>query len=136
LPLCLWPLPACQGSVRAVYDHLTVSSPTRRPCGAILTGGTSRSSPGTSRKPAAGWKGKTWCSPSSDTDNPTPASAALEVARERTVPGGAIVFDHFTGTGRFRYTLGERIAGHALLGDPRWLHLHGTGVFYRQQASR
>jgi hypothetical protein len=42
----------------------------------------------------------------------------------------------FTGTDRFRCTLGERIAGHALLGDPRWLHLHGTGVFYRQQAGR
>ncbi len=69
-----------------------------------------------------------------DTDNYTPASAALEIARERTVPGGAIVFDHFTGTDRFRYTLGERIAGRVLLGDPRWLHLHGTGVFYRQAA--
>ena len=43
-----------------------------------------------------------------DTDNYTPAQAAIEVARERTVPGGAIVFDHFTGNGRFRYTLGER----------------------------
>jgi O-methyltransferase len=71
-----------------------------------------------------------------DTDNYTPASAALKVVRERTVPGGAIVFDHFTGTDRFRYTLGERIAGRGLLDDPRWLHLHGTGVFYRQQAAR
>jgi O-methyltransferase len=71
-----------------------------------------------------------------DTDNYTPASAALEVVRERTVPGGAIVFDHFTGTDRFRHTLGERIAGRALLGSPRWFHLHGTGVFYRQQAGR
>jgi O-methyltransferase len=35
-----------------------------------------------------------------DTDNSTPARAALEVVRDRTVPGGAIVFDHFTGTGR------------------------------------
>lgn len=71
-----------------------------------------------------------------DTDNYTPASAAIEIARERTVPGGAIVFDHFTGSGRFRYTLGERIAGRALLGDARWFHLHGTGVFYRQGAGR
>ena len=69
-----------------------------------------------------------------DTDNYTPARAAIEVARERTVPGGAIVFDHFTGTNRFRYTLGERIAGRVLLEDPRWFHLHGTGVFYRQRA--
>jgi O-methyltransferase len=71
-----------------------------------------------------------------DTDNYTPASAALEVVRDRTVPGGAIVFDHFTGTDRFRYTLGERIAAQALLDDPRWFNLHGTGVFYRQQAGR
>ena len=71
-----------------------------------------------------------------DTANYTPASAALKVVREHTVPGGAIVFDHFTGTERFRYTLGERIAGRALLDDPRWLHLHGTGVFYRQQVDR
>ncbi|HVB43890.1 MAG TPA: class I SAM-dependent methyltransferase [Streptosporangiaceae bacterium] len=69
-----------------------------------------------------------------DTDNYTPAAAALEVVREHTVPGGAIVFDHFTGTDRFRYTLGERIAGRVLLDDPRWFHLHGTGVFYRQPA--
>ena len=67
---------------------------------------------------------------------PFPAAAALEVVRERTVAGGAIVFDHFTGTGRFRYTLGERIAGRALLDDPRWFHLHGTGVFYRQETGR
>jgi hypothetical protein len=71
-----------------------------------------------------------------DTDNYTPAKAALEVARERTVPGGAIVFDHFTGASRFRYTLGERIAGRVLLDDPRYFHLHGTGVFYRQGAGR
>lgn len=71
-----------------------------------------------------------------DTDNYTPARAALNIAAERTVPGGAIVFDHVTGTSRFRYTLGERIAAHALLDDPRWFHLHGTGVFYRQGAGR
>jgi hypothetical protein len=45
-----------------------------------------------------------------DTDNYTSATAALEIAADRTVPGGAIVFDHFTGTDRFRYTLGERMA--------------------------
>ena len=71
-----------------------------------------------------------------DTDNYTPAKAAIDVVRERTVPGGAIVFDHFTGTSRFRYTLGERIAGRVLLDDPRYFHLHGTGVFYRQGAVR
>lgn len=70
-----------------------------------------------------------------DTDNYTPAMAAIDVVRERTVPGGAIVFDHFAGTNRFRYTLGERIAGRVLLDDPRWFHLYGTGVFYRQPAA-
>jgi O-methyltransferase len=53
-----------------------------------------------------------------DIDNYTPASAALKVVRERTVPGGAIVFDHFTGTDRFRFTLGEQIAGRGLINDP------------------
>jgi O-methyltransferase len=55
-----------------------------------------------------------------NTDNYTPAKAAIDVVRERTVPGFAIVFDHFSGTGRFRCTF----------------HLHGTGVFYRQGAVR
>lgn len=68
-----------------------------------------------------------------DTDNYSSAKAALEIVREQTVVGGAIVFDHFTGVDRFRYTLGERIAGSVLLGDPRYFHLHGTGVFYRQR---
>lgn len=68
-----------------------------------------------------------------DTDNYTSAVAALDVVQERTVVGGAIVFDHFTGVDRFRYTLGERLAGRRLLDDPRYFHLHGTGVFYRQR---
>ncbi|MGH3829457.1 MAG: TylF/MycF/NovP-related O-methyltransferase [Pseudonocardiaceae bacterium] len=67
-----------------------------------------------------------------DTDNYSSAAAALKMVTERTVAGGAIVFDHFTGVDRFRYTLGERIAGSVLLDDPRYFHLHGTGVFYRQ----
>jgi hypothetical protein len=67
-----------------------------------------------------------------DTDNYSPACAALDVVQERTVVGGAIVFDHFAGVDRFRYTLGERIAGLPLLNDARYFHLHGTGVFYRQ----
>ena len=46
------------------------------------------------------------------------------------------VFDHFTGTDRFRYTLGERMAARVLLDDPRWFCLHGTGVFYRQQVTQ
>lgn len=68
-----------------------------------------------------------------DTDNYTPARAALDVVRERTVIGGSIVFDHFTGVERFRYTLGERIAGKVLLDDSRYFYLHDTGVFYRQR---
>lgn len=67
-----------------------------------------------------------------DTDNYTSAKAAIEIVREKTVVHGAIVFDHFTGTDRFRYTLGEKIAGKALLEDYRFLNLHSTGVFYRQ----
>ena len=68
-----------------------------------------------------------------DTDNYTPARAALDVVRDRTLVGGAIVFDHFTGVDRFRYTLGERMAARVLLGDKRYFHLHGTGVFLRQR---
>jgi hypothetical protein len=68
-----------------------------------------------------------------DTDNYTPAKAALEIVQERTVVGGAIVFDHFTGIDRFRYTLGERMAAFPLLSDSRYLNLHGTGVFHRQR---
>jgi hypothetical protein len=70
-----------------------------------------------------------------DTDNYSSAKAAVEIVRERTVVGGAIVFDHLTGLNRFRYTLGERLAGRVLLGDADYFHLHGTGVFYRQAAS-
>lgn len=68
-----------------------------------------------------------------DTDNYSSAKAALKVVQDRTVVGGAIVFDHFTGRQRFRYTLGERIAGSVLLEDSRYFHLHDTGVFYRQR---
>jgi hypothetical protein len=68
-----------------------------------------------------------------DTDNYTPAAAAVTVAREQTVVGGAVVFDHVTGVDRFRYTLGERLAARPLLSDSRYFHLHGTGVFYRQR---
>lgn len=68
-----------------------------------------------------------------DTDNYSSARAALAAVQERTVVGGAIVFDHFTGSDRFRYTLGERIAGRVLLDDSRYFHLHDTGVFYRQR---
>jgi hypothetical protein len=68
-----------------------------------------------------------------DTDNYSPAHAALAIVREQTVLNGAIIFDHFTGTDRFRYTLGERLAAVSLLDDERYFNLHGTGVFIRQR---
>lgn len=68
-----------------------------------------------------------------DTDNYSPATAALQIVRERTVLNGAIVFDHFTGVDRFRYTLGERLVALPLLDDNRYFNLHGTGVFMRQR---
>lgn len=68
-----------------------------------------------------------------DTDNYSSARAVIDVVSERTLVGGAIVFDHFTGRDRFCYTLGERMAARVLLGDSRYFHLHDTGVFYRQR---
>ena len=68
-----------------------------------------------------------------DTDNYSSASAVLNVIQDRVVVGGAIVFDHFAGRNRFRYTLGERIAAKRLLADERYFNLHDTGVFLRQR---
>lgn len=68
-----------------------------------------------------------------DTDNYSSAAAAIEVVAERTLVGGAIVFDHYTGVDRFRYTLGERMAAQSLLADSRYFNLHSTGVFLRQK---
>ena len=68
-----------------------------------------------------------------DTDNFTSASAVIRVIAERTIVGGAIVFDHWAGHGRYIDTIGERIAAKALASDPRYFNLHGTGVFLRQR---
>lgn len=68
-----------------------------------------------------------------DTDNYSSAKAGLEAVVDHIVPGGAIVFDHFTGLERFRYTLGERMAARPLIDDERYFNLHGTGVFLRQK---
>ena len=68
-----------------------------------------------------------------DTDNYSSAKAAVNVLRDQTVVGGAIVFDHLTGVDRFRYTLGERWAAREMLDDPNYFNLHGTGVFIRQR---
>jgi hypothetical protein len=67
-----------------------------------------------------------------DTDNYSSATAILDIIQDRVVVGGAIVFDHFTGRNRFRYTLGERLAAKRLLDDQRYFNLHDTGVFFRQ----
>jgi hypothetical protein len=66
-----------------------------------------------------------------DTDNYSPAKAALSTIRDNVVPGGAIVFDHFTTSSEYIYTLGERMAGHEFLRESNFLHIHGTGVFVR-----
>src|SRR5690606_7464155 len=44
-----------------------------------------------------------------DTDNFTSAEAVIRVIAERTVVGGAIVFDHWTGLDRHIDTIGERM---------------------------
>jgi hypothetical protein len=68
-----------------------------------------------------------------DTDNFTSAKAAVDIVREQTVRGGAIVFDHWTGVDRHLDTIGERIAAKVVAGDDRYFNLHGTGVFLRMQ---
>lgn len=66
-----------------------------------------------------------------DTDNYTPAAAALSVVAENLVPGGAIVFDHWTTTPEYIYTLGERVAARRVLASRGLLQLYGTGVWIR-----
>jgi hypothetical protein len=68
-----------------------------------------------------------------DTDNFSSTSAILDVVLDRVVVGGSLIFDHFTGVDRFRYTLGERMAASRLLDDTRFFHLHDTGVFFRHR---
>lgn len=66
-----------------------------------------------------------------DTDNYTPARAALEAIAPNLVVGGAVVLDHYTTAPEFVYTLGERMAADDVLPGRGLLHLHGTGVFVR-----
>jgi O-methyltransferase len=68
-----------------------------------------------------------------DTDNFSSASAIIRVIADRTVVGGAVVFDHWTGHDRHLDTIGERIAAKRLAADERYFNLHGTGVFLRQR---
>jgi O-methyltransferase len=64
-----------------------------------------------------------------DTDNYSPARAALELCAEQLVVGGSIVFDHVATTPEYIDTLGERMAALEALGPRGFLHLHDTGVF-------
>lgn len=66
-----------------------------------------------------------------DTDNYTSASRIIEAVADRIVPGGAFVFDHWTGRDRHLYTIGERMAARRLVDDTRFFNLHDTGVFMR-----
>lgn len=66
-----------------------------------------------------------------DTDNYSPAAAALATIVENVVPGGAIMFDHYTTTEEYIYTLGERMAANSALPNRGFLQLHGTGMFLR-----
>jgi len=64
-----------------------------------------------------------------DTDNYTPARAALELCARQLVVGGNIVFDHVATLPEYIDTLGERMAAYEVLPPLGLLHLHGTGVF-------
>lgn len=64
-----------------------------------------------------------------DTDNYSPARAALELCTEQLVTGGSIVFDHVATVPEYIDTLGERMAAYEVLSPRGFLHLHGTGVF-------
>lgn len=66
-----------------------------------------------------------------DTDNYSPAKAALPLVYENTVKGGVIVFDHYISEERFIYTIGERMAASVTLEDKGLFNLQGTGVFLK-----
>jgi hypothetical protein len=64
-----------------------------------------------------------------DTDNYSPARAALDLCARQLVVGGSIVFDHVATIPEYIDTLGERMAAFEVLPPLGFLHLHGTGVF-------
>lgn len=64
-----------------------------------------------------------------DTDNYSPARAALELCASQLVTGGSVVFDHVATLPDFIDTIGERMAAYEVLVPQGFLHLHGTGVF-------
>lgn len=67
-----------------------------------------------------------------DTDNYTPAKAALPEIAANTVPGGAIVFDHFFAKEEFNNAIGDGVAAMEFFNlNPEFLNLSGTGVFLK-----
>lgn len=67
-----------------------------------------------------------------DTDNYSPAAAALPVCWKNTIRGGAVIMDHFYTKEEFSDTIGERIAAWEFFKDQTdVLHLSGTGVFIK-----
>lgn len=66
-----------------------------------------------------------------DTDNYTPVKSTLEYCYNRTVTGGAIIFDHYTTRDEFIETIGERMAAEEILLNKKVFHLHDTGVFIK-----
>ena len=66
-----------------------------------------------------------------DTDNYSPAHAALETCFRQTVKGGVLHFDHYVSQPQFLYTIGERMAAKGVLGSKNVFHLHGTGTFIK-----
>lgn len=65
-----------------------------------------------------------------DTDNYSPAKAALELCYEQTVKGGVLACDHYFSE-EWPDTVGERIAIKEVLGDKKLFNLHGTGIFIK-----
>lgn len=66
-----------------------------------------------------------------DTDNYSGTRAALDTILSNLIPGGSIVFDHYSTTSDYVYTIGERLAAKHALGGSGLMHLHGTGVFLK-----
>jgi len=66
-----------------------------------------------------------------DTDNYSPAKAALNLCVRQTARGGIIFFDHYTTERDYLYTIGERIAANEFLTARHFFNPHGTGLFIK-----
>jgi O-methyltransferase len=67
-----------------------------------------------------------------DTDNYTPVRHALPLIADRTIAGGAIIFDHYYALEEFNDALGEGVAAFEFFAArPDFLNLSGTGVFLK-----